>query len=160
MTDGTHWRDMLSQQGRGGRQIGGEATPPPSLPVEPERDDDLALDTTEYRPWTLQRGRTRPAALLDLRWYDGRASMWLGCAVAYPQLAAVEYIGDRMLSLDFSKRQFVVEGEGLGELVRRIQEGSVISIREYAAEIWPHRPAGPIVSSIKRVSADGRGPPC
>lgn len=153
MDNGTHWRDMLNQQGRGGRQVGGEAPPPPPSrpPVEPEREEPLELDMAEYRPWVLQRGRTRPAALLDLRWYDARASLWLGCAIAYPHLAAAEYIGDRMLSLDFGKRQFVIEGEGLNELVRRIQEGSVIAIQEYAAAVWPRRPEGPLVTAIRRL---------
>ena len=153
MTNGTHWRDVLQQQGHGGRQAGGEPAPPPRLPIEPDVDDDLPLDMAEYRPWVLQRGRSRPAALLDLRWFDARASLWLGCAIAYPQLAAAEYIGDRMLSLDFGKRQFVLEGEGLRELVRRIQDGSVILIQEYAASVWPRRPLGPIITSIKKLGA-------
>lgn len=155
MDNGTHWRDMLNQQGRGARQVGGEAPlPPPSLTqAEPEREEPLELDMAEYRPWVLQRGRSRPAALLDLRWYDARASLWLGCAVAYPHLAAAEYIGDRMLSLDFGKRQFVIEGEGLAELVRRIQEGSVIAIQEYAKAVWPRRQEGPVVFSIRKLGA-------
>lgn len=158
MTNGTHWRDMLSQ-GQGGRQMGGEPVPPPHMPTEPEIDDDLPLDMAEYRPWVLQRGRSRPAALLDLRWYDARAGLWLGCAIAYPQLAAAEYIGDRMLSLDFGKRQFVLEGEGLRELVGRIQDGSVILIQEYAASVWSRRPAGPVIFSIKRLGAPMEGAP-
>ncbi|WP_263588668.1 hypothetical protein [Sphingopyxis sp. GC21] len=161
MPNGTHWRDMLSQQGHGGRQLGGEApTPTPTLAaIEPERDEALELDLAEYRPWVLQRGRSRPAALLDLRWYDARAGLWLGCAIAYPQLAAAEYIGDGMVSLDFGKRQFVLEGDGLGELVRRIQDGSVIRIQEYAAAIWPRRPVGAIINRIKRLGAAMEGPP-
>ncbi len=161
MDNGTHWRDMLTSQGRGGRQVGGESTPPPPspAPAEPQIDEDLSLDQAEYRPWLLQRGRTRPAALLDLRWFDPRASLWLGCAIAYHQLAAVEYIGERMLSLDFGKRQFVLEGEGLGELVRRIQEGSVIAIQEYAASVWPQRPVGPFVAAIKRLGPTQEGTP-
>lgn len=158
MPNGTHWRDMLSQQGHGGRQVGGEPTPPPRQQAEPELDDPT-LDMAEYRPWLLQRGRSRPAALLDLRWFDARASLWLGCAIAYPQLAAAEYIGERMLSLDFGKRQFVLEGEGLGELVRRIQDGSVIRIQEYASAIWPRKPIGAIINSIKRLGAAMEGPP-
>jgi hypothetical protein len=161
LDNGTHWRDMLNQQGRGARQMGGESSPsalPPSplTPTQGERevDDDLMLDMAEYRPWVLQRGRSRPAALLDLRWYDTRAGLWLGCAMAYPQLAAAEYIGDRMVSLDFGKRQFILEGEGLAELVRRIQDGSVIRIQEYAAAVWPHRPVGAVIKSIKRVGKD------
>lgn len=158
MDNGTHWRDMLNQQGRTGRQVGGDPAPPPLPQAEPDLDDP-ALDMAEYRPWLLQRGRSRPAALLDLRWFDARASLWLGCAIAYPQLAAAEYIGDGMLSLDFGKRQFVLEGEGLSELVRRIQDGSVIRIQEYAPSIWPRKPIGAIINSIKRLGAAMEGPP-
>lgn len=156
MDNNTHWRDMLGQQGRSARQVGGEPpTAPPAPqrpPSEPEREEPLELDMAEYRPWILQRGRSRPAALLDLRWYDARAGLWLGCAIAYPHLAAAEYIGERMLSLDCGKRQFVIEGEGLSELVRRIQDGSVIAIQEYAPSVWPQRPAGSIINSIKKVA--------
>lgn len=157
MDNGTHWRDILNQQGRTGRQVGDD---PPSgglgNPTKPDgqpRDDELELDMSEYRPWILQRGRSRPAALIDLRWYDARAGMWLGCAMAYPQLVSVEYVGERMVSLDFGKRQFVLEGEGLIELVRRIQDGSVVAIQEYAPALWPQRPSGPCITSIKRVTS-------
>jgi hypothetical protein len=159
MDNGTHWRDMLAQPPRGAQQLGGDPSVHSRAPHELDRDDDLTLDTTDYQPWLLQRGRARPAALLDLRWYDARASLWLGCAIAYPQLVAAEYIGDRMVSLDFGKRQFVLEGDGLGELVRRIQDGSVIAIQEYTPAIWPKRLAGPIVSSIKRVVAGADATP-
>jgi hypothetical protein len=107
--------------------------------------------------WALQRGRTRPAALPNLRWFDPRAGMWLGCAMAYPQLIAAEYVGERMVSLDFGKRQFVVEGEQLGELIRRIQDGSVIAIQEYAPTVWPQRPAGPYIASIRRIGPAREG---
>lgn len=156
MDNGTHWRDILNQQGRTGRQVGDD--PPsagPGNPAKPDgqpRDDELELDMSEYRPWILQRGRSRPAALIDLRWYDARAGMWLGCAMAYPQLLSVEYVGERMVSLDFGKRQFVLEGEGLIELVRRIQDGSVVAIQEYAPALWPKWPSGPCITSIKRVN--------
>ena len=153
MENGSHWRDMLNQTPRGAQQLGGDPPAPARAPRELDKGDDLTLDMAEYQPWVLQRGRARPAALLDLRWYDARASLWLGCAIAYPQLVAAEYIGERMVSLDFGKRQFVLEGEGLSELVHRIQDGSVIAIQEYAPSIWPKRSGGPIVSSIKRVAS-------
>lgn len=163
MDNGTHWRDRLTQQTRGTREVGGNSSPP-SLPPAPAPspgelplDDELPLDMAEYRPWVLQRGRTRPAALLNLRWYDPRAGMWLGCAMAYPQLIAAEYVGERMVSLDFGKRQFVLEGEYLGELIRRIQDGSVIAIQEYAPAVWPQRPTGPCIASIRRIGP-GRDP--
>lgn len=162
MDSGTHWRDMLTQQGKATRELGGGTTPPAPAPaVAPDPlplDEELTLDLAEYRPWVLQRGRTRPAALLDLRWYDARAGMWLGCAMAYPQLIAAEYVGERMLSLDFGTRQFVIEGEGLNELVRRIQDGSVLAVQEFAPSVWPQRPAGPVVTRIQRLGAGGGEP--
>jgi len=163
MDNGTHWRDLLTQQGRGGREIGGNSSPPSPPPAptaspgELPLDEELPLDMAEYRPWVLQRGRTRPAALLNLRWYDARAGMWLGCAMAYPQLVAAEYVGERMVSLDFGKRQFVLEGEQLGELIRRIQDGSVIAIQEYASAVWPQRPTGPYIASIRRIGPAREG---
>jgi hypothetical protein len=163
MDNGTHWRDLLTQQGRGGREIGGSSSPPPPqsapapIPAELPLDEELPLDVAEYKPWVLQRGRTRPAALLNLRWFDSRAGMWLGCAMAYPQLIAAEYVGERMVSLDFGRRQFVLEGEQLGELIRRIQDGSVIAIQEYAPAVWPQRPSGPCITSIRRIGPAREG---
>ncbi len=163
MDNGTHWRDRLLQQGHGTREVGGSSSPPspPTAPAPPSPelplDDDLPLDMAEYRPWVLQRGLARQAALLNLRWFDPRAGMWLGCAMAYPQLIAAEYVGERMVSLDFGKRQFVLEGEQLGELIRRIQEGSVIAIQEYAPAVWPQRPAGPYIASIRRIGPAREG---
>ena len=131
MDNGTHWRDRLLQQGHGTREVGGSTSPPlppiASAPPTPELplEEELPLDMAEYKPWVLQRGRTRPAALLNLRWFDARAGMWLGCAMAYPQLIAAEYVGERMVSLDFGKRQFVLEGEQLGELRR---QGTIVVV--------------------------------
>ena len=120
--------------------------------TEPDDDERLLLDSAEYQPWVLQRGRSRPAGLLDLRWYDAKARLWLGCAIAYPQLVAAEYVGTAMLSLDFGKRQFVLEGVGLEILLNRLRDYSVIAVQEYAPSLWPQRPTGPIISSIKRVA--------
>lgn len=151
MDQPTHWRDMLSPSAHASQQRGGNNDTFTRPPAERDDNDGLMLDTAEYQPWVLQRGRSRPVALLDLRWYDPKASLWLGCAIAYPQLVAAEHVGTGMLSLDFGKRQFVLEGDGLDELVHRLQQYSVIAIQEYAPTIWPQRPAGPIVSRIKRV---------
>jgi len=163
MDNGTHWRDRLLQQGHGTREVGGTSSPPspPTAPAPPSPDlpldDELPLDISEYRPWVLQRGRARPPALLNLRWFDARAGMWLGCAMAYPQLIAAEYVGERMVSLDFGKRQFVLEGDQLGELIRRIQEGSVITIQQYAPAVWPQRSDGPYIASIRRIGPAREG---
>jgi hypothetical protein len=120
-------------------------------------DEPLALDPGHYRPWVLQRGRSRPAMLLDLRRYEPRSGMWTGWALSYPSLVAAEYVGERMLSLDFGERQFMIEGDGLSDLMAQLQLGTVISVQEYSAAVWPNRPAGPHVTSIRRLGGPEAG---
>jgi hypothetical protein len=125
---------------------------PPSLPaITEEAALALAADRQEYRPWILQRNRTRPAMMLHLRRYDPRSAFWIGWVVAYPSLVAVEYIGEAMLSLDFGMRQFMLEGRNLGELVNHLQEGTVLCVQEYAASYWPVQPASAVISKIQLV---------
>lgn len=112
-----NWRDLFEERGR---PAGGSAAPPPR--VEPD-DVELAPDLSVYRPWTLQRGSSRPALMLELRRYEPRSGLWSGWQLAYPTLVAAEYTGDRLLSLDFGTRQFVIEGRGLDELARHLQIG-------------------------------------
>lgn len=149
-----NWRAMFEQpRGSGPMPIEPKGGPQTRTGYDDAgADHDGEFDPAIYRPWILQRGRSRPAALIDLRWYDARAGMWMGCAMAYPQLVSVEYAGERMVNLDFGKRQFVLEGEGLIELVRRIQDGSVVAIQEYTPSLWPQRPSGLCITSIKRVT--------
>jgi hypothetical protein len=127
------------------------ASPPPLRRDEPPDDEGLKLDLTDYKPWVLQRGRSRPSMLLDLRRYEPKSGLWIGWQLSYPHLQAVEYIGERMLSMDFGTRQFVIEGSGLSELVRYLQQGSVQMILEYSAQVWPHRASGPVISAITKV---------
>jgi hypothetical protein len=89
--------------------------------------------------------------LLDLRRYEPKSGLWIGWQLSYPHLQAVEYIGERMLSMDFGTRQFVIEGSGLSELVRHLQQGSVQMILEYSAQVWPQRASGPVISAITKV---------
>jgi len=171
----SHWRQMFERgkpetpPGNGvGASSSGEHRAPPGgyddghappqgassllSPEEVSEEAALALgaDTGEYHPWILQRGRSRPAIMLDLRRYEPRSALWCGWAVAYPQLVAVEYTGDRMVSLDFGGRVFMLEGRGLDELVRHLQQGTVLTVQEYAASLWPVRPSGPMVTAIRR----------
>lgn len=147
---GDHWTSMF-EPGRGGR-----GTTPPPPPIQPPltvdrlSDDEVAIDPTDYRPWVIQRGRSRPAMMLHLRRFEERSGLWMGWALSYPHLAAIEYVGDRMVSLDFGVRHFVIQGDGLGELIGPLQQGAVISLYEYAPTVWSHRPAGPVVLSILR----------
>lgn len=120
------------------RQAGGEQPRPPLTPQEitDEAAMALAFDAPEYKPWVLQRGRGRPAMMLHLRRYEPKSGLWCGWQIAYPHLVAVEYTGERMLSLDFGTRQFVIEGSGLHELARHLQLGSVLLVQEYTKGVW------------------------
>lgn len=142
---GNNWTAMFDQPRTAG-------TAPPSS-LEPEQaDDDLRPpDLTTYKPWLLQRGRSRPPMMLGLRRFDPRSNQWIGHGLSYPSLFSVEYIGDRVVTLDFGIRQFIIEGRGLDELARRIKQGAVTTVLEYAASIWPERPDGPVVTGIRQV---------
>jgi hypothetical protein len=151
------WQEAFGRAAQDPRRgIGGE---PPMPREEPSFDGPPDLDTAEYKPWVLQRGRSRPAMMLHLRRYEPKSGLWVGWQLAYPHLIAAEYIGDRMLSLDFGSRQFVIEGTGLDELARRLQDGEVLAVQEYDAEVWPVRQAGPIVAAIRRIEGNDARPP-
>jgi hypothetical protein len=128
----------------------------PRPPLTPEEITDeaamaLALDAPQYKPWVLQRGRGRPAMMLHLRRYEPKSGLWMGWQLAYPHLVATEYVGDTMLSLDFGTRQFVIEGTGLHELNRHLQNGSVMMVQEFAHEAWPNHNTGEVVRKIALV---------
>ena len=161
-----NWREMFEPNRRLGGG-GGAAPPPQGQPPNgasgPHREPDEAdagptIDPAQYRPWQLQRGRSRPAMMLDLRRFEERSGLWVGWQVSYPHLIAVEYIGDKMLSLDFGVRQFMIEGEGLSELARHLQAGTVLALHEYAASVWPNGHDGPWIRSIRRLGLPGGGP--
>ncbi len=115
----------------------------------------LSIDPQEYKPWILERGRTRPVVMLHLRRFEPRSGLWTGWQISYPHLIAVEYTGDTMFSLDFGSRQFVVMGRGLGELVAHLQNGSVLTITEFSDRVWRTVPANSCITSIKCLGADG-----
>lgn len=142
-----NWRALFEQPGRNG---GGQV---PMREEAPEYDAGPELDPASYKPWVLQRGQSRPTMMLGLRRYEPRSGLWIGWLLAWPQLIAVEYIGERMLSLDFGTRQFVLEGRGLDELARHLQQGSVVTVLEHTREIWPALPDGPVVSAIRKIGA-------
>ena len=147
---GNNWQALFEQRRSGG-------SPPPTASAEPaatEAFDDVefpSIDPAEYKPWLLQRGRSRGLMMLALRWFDAKAGLWHGSALAYPSLYAVDSIGSRLVSLDFGLRQFVIEGSGLDELTRQLQQGNVVKIVEFASAIWPAQAEGAIVTGIRRV---------
>ena len=147
-----HGSDAGRQLGQNGDHVSGDA---PLSPQEITEEAALALahDTAEYRPWVLQRG-SRPVMMLHLRRHDPKSRLWMGWQLSYPHLA-VEYTGDRLLSLDFGTRQFVLEGHGLDELARHLQTGRVLMVQEYAASVWAAPMQGPIISAIRRLGMDG-----
>lgn len=136
------------------RQANGEM---PRAPLKHEEITDeavmaLALDAPEYKPWVLQRGRGRPAMMLHLRRYEPKSGLWCGWQIAYPHLVAVEYTGDKMLSLDFGTRQFLIEGTGLDELARHLQQGTVLVIQEYSDRVWAQLGGAAKVMTILNLS--------
>jgi hypothetical protein len=140
-----NWRDMFE----GGRD--GRAVPPPTSPVPEGGEEPVATDLVVYRPWIIQRARTRPALLLNLRKFDPKSGLLLGWQASYPYLVTADYVGEQMLSLDFGRRQFVIRGNDLTELVRHLQQGTVLAIQEYSAKVWPELPPGPVVTAIDKV---------
>ncbi|WBY08941.1 hypothetical protein PIB19_05960 [Sphingomonas sp. 7/4-4] len=147
-----NWRAMFEQP-RGAAPGQPAASPPP--PADAALDDTApSHDLTTYKPWLLQRGRSRPSLMLGLRRFEARSGLWQGWGLSYPSLQAVEYIGDRFVSFDFGTRQFVLEGRGLDELARRIAEGTVLVVLEYAAQVWATLPDGPVVTAIRRAGME------
>lgn len=138
-----NWREKF-EQGRNGGPL-----PPPPLPAEEE--ETVAPDLAVYRPWIVQRGRTRPALLLNLRKFDPRSGLLVGWQASYPYLISADYVGEKMLSLDFGRRQFVIQGTNLSELVRHLQQGTVLAIQQYSSQVWPQLPPGPVVTAIDKV---------
>ena len=139
-----NWRDKF-EQGHEGRPI------PAALPPIEDEDVSIAPDPVVYRPWIIQRGRSRPALLLNLRKFDLRSGLLVGFQASYPYLVSADYVGERMLSLDFGRRQFVIQGSDLSELLRHLQQGTVLAIQEYSAQVWPQLPPGPVVTAIDKV---------
>lgn len=152
-----NWQAMFEPARRNGQPPG----PPPAAGATDDAAEDgaTAPDPREYHPWMLQRGRSRPAMMLELRRFERRSGLWQGWVLSYPSLQAVEYLGERMLSLDFGMRKFVLEGDGLSELTARLQQGIVLTVQEYSGDIWPERPTGPVITAIRRAGMENGVPP-
>lgn len=177
----SNWRQMFERGRREGPQGDNAAPrpagPPPAhagsyddgydpaqhgvAPLSPSQIADeaalaLAVDAQDYRPWTLQRGRSHPVLMLHLRRFEPRSGFWVGWQVSYPHLVAVEYTGDQLLSLDFGSRQFVLMGHGLTELVAHLQTGTVLTVTEHCTQVWQMQPEAGWISSIKCLGQGGQ----
>lgn len=148
-----NWQELFEQR-RIGKGAEPDNSPMPADPSEPQEHELApAPDPQAYRPWLLQRSRSRPVMFLDLRRVEPRTGGLIGCQMGYPYLTAIDYLGDRMVSLDFGVRQFVIEGTGLDALASWLQQGMVLAIQEYSPRIWPQTPSGPIVRVINQINA-------
>lgn len=153
---GNNWRSLFDQHPQRQGTLPPSAAEGPVAAASPETDDAAALDATDYRPWIIQRGRSRSVMMLHLRRFDPRTSMPMGWVLPYSSLYGIEYVGDRMLSLDFGVRQFVVEGRGLDGLLGALQSGSIQAVVEYCPALWPKSPDGAaIVTTIRRAGLEG-----
>ena len=56
-----------------------------------------------------------------------------------------------MVTLDFGLRQFVIEGVGLADLTRHLQQGTVLAIQEHSERIWPDATGNSVVTRIVKV---------
>jgi hypothetical protein len=112
-----------------------------------------APDLQVYHPWILQRGRSHPAMFIDFRRFDPKSGLLMGCQMSYPMLTSIEYTGDKLLSLDFGQRKFMIEGRGLIDLARHLQQGIVLAVQEYSEAIWNAKPESGFVARIVRVEA-------
>lgn len=146
----SNWQDMFEPR----RPESPVATTPQEIAHDPADETAPAPDPRAYHPWIIQRGRSRPAMLLDFRQFEPKSGLLIGCQMPYHHLAGIEYLGDRMVTLDFGLRQFVIEGAGLDELARHLQQGTVLAIQQYSERVWPQAQHSPIITRVVKV--DGR----
>jgi hypothetical protein len=84
------------------------AITPQGIADDPIDEAAPAPDPRNYQPWIIQRGRWRPALLLDFRQFEPRGGMLTGCQMPYHHLAGIDDLGDGMVSLDYGVLQFVI----------------------------------------------------
>lgn len=144
-----NWQDMFEP--RKTAMVGQVSTATSATTAAPTDEGVPAPDLQVYHPWILQRGRSRPAMFLDFRRFDPKSGLLMGCQMSYPMLVSIEYTGDRLLSLDFGQRKFMIEGTGLIDLARHLQQGIVLAVQEYSEAVWRARPVGGAVTRIVRL---------
>ena len=143
-----NWTEMFDGPSRGAPE-----PVPPGSSAEPY--DDLTLNAREeYKPWSLQRGRSRPVMMVEFRRHEPRSGLWTCWALTYASLVSLEYTGDQLLSLAFGTCVVIVHGRGLDALARHVEEGAVMAVHEHAPSLWAAPSHGPTVSRIERIFGD------
>lgn len=142
-----NWQDMFEP--RKTAMVGQVSTATSATTAAPTDEGVPAPDLQVYHPWILQRGRSRPAMFLDFRRFDPKSGLLMGCQMSYPMLTSIEYTGDRLLSLDFGQRKFVIEGSGLIDLARHLQQGIVLAVQEFSEAVWKTTPVSVVTRIIK-----------
>lgn len=144
-----NWQDMFEP--RKTAMVGPVSTATSATTAAPTDEGVPAPDLQVYHPWILQRGRSRPAMFLDFRRFDPKSGLLMGCQMSYPMLMSIEYTGDKLLSLDFGQRKFMIEGVGLIDLARHLQQGIVLAVQEYAETIWRDKPSAGFVARVLEI---------
>lgn len=144
----SNWQDMFEPRKA---PMVGPISNTTSTSTAAEADEGVpAPDLQVYHPWLLQRGRSHPAMFIDFRRFDPKSGLLIGCQMSYPMLTSMEYTGDKQLSLDFGQRKFMIEGSGLIDLARHLQQGIVLAIQEYSDSVWKEKQLSAFVSRIAR----------
>lgn len=146
-----NWQDMFEP--RKAAMVGQVSTATSASTAAPTDEGVPAPDLQVYHPWILQRGRSHPAMFIDFRRFDPKSGLLMGCQMSYPMLMSMEYTGDKLLSLDFGQRKFVIEGSGMIDLARHLQQGIVLAVQEYSETVWKGRPEAGAITRIARFDA-------
>lgn len=149
-----NWQEMFEP--RKAAMVGQVSTATSASTAAPTDEGVPAPDLKVYQPWILQRGRSHPAMFIDFRRFDPKSGLLMGCQMSYPMLTSIEYTGDRLLSLDFGMRKFVIEGCGLIDLARHLQQGVVLAVQEYSEAIWKTKSEPNAITRIVRFDAPER----
>lgn len=146
-----NWQDMFEP--RKAAMVGPVSSATSLGTAAPTDEGVPAPDLQVYHPWILQRGRSHPAMFIDFRRFDPKSGLLMGCQMSYPMLTSIEYTGDKLLSLDFGMRKFMIEGTGLIDLARHLQQGIVLAVQEYSEAVWKVAPEVNAVIRIARFEA-------
>ncbi|WP_257385040.1 hypothetical protein [Tahibacter caeni] len=147
----SNWQEMFEP--RRAAMVGQVSTATSASTAAPTDEGVPAPDLKVYHPWILQRGRSHPAMFIDFRRFDPKSGLLMGCQMSYPMLLSIEYTGDKLVSLDFGQRKFMIEGAGLIDLARHLQQGIVLAVQEYSESIWNTKPEANRVTRIARFDA-------